>query len=102
MVQLRRYENGAEKKKRLKGEFIESKGSRCNYCLTDIGPFFIDHCIPRWFTGAKTTTIIFGSLSKAKRVEELKQCQVLCEVCHLMKTKIEHIAWNSWKRQGKL
>ena len=102
MVQLRRYENGAEKKKRLKGEFIESKGNRCNYCLTDIGPFFIDHCIPRWFTGAQTTTIIFGSLSKAKRIEELKQCQVLCEVCHLMKTKIEHIAWNSWKRQGKL
>lgn len=102
MVLKRLYENGAEKKKRLKQEFINDKGNCCNYCQTTEGPFHIDHCIPTWYTGAKTTTIIFGSLGKEARERELLMCQVLCESCHLTKSRNEHMAWNAQKRLGKL
>jgi len=92
MVRIRKpMESFSKRRTQIRLDWIESKGSQCNYCGSNQGPFDIDHCIPKWFTGDRPTKQIW-QLGKAKREEELSKCQLLCKPCHRAKTSIEHLA----------
>lgn len=70
---------------RVRAEYIELLGGECVHCGTEENLHF-DHI------DANTKNLDVGKLlnySKAKVLEELKLCQLLCRPCHEKKSKDE-------------
>lgn len=74
-----------ERYHRLRNEWIESQGGECVQCGS-CNDLEIDHVNPehKLFSVGK-----LWSISKERRTEELKKCQLLCSDCHKKKTARE-------------
>jgi hypothetical protein len=80
---MKKYMNDLYQRKRIK--IIEYLGGKCNECgsTNDLHVDHKDHT-KKSFSLAKCWSYSWSIL-----IEELKKCQLLCEECHLNKTKSE-------------
>lgn len=70
--------------KERREEALRLMGNKCAWCGS-LDALEIDHIVPREVSG-RPRAANWHTLGKARFLEEVKQCQLLCHDCHKRKT----------------